>query len=187
MLKPGYFDCVLLLVEAGADLLIRDGEKRTPLDHALARGENDPIWLYVKERIIKITYAYLHDKNPATRSIPRDMDLLNTLIAYGFEEEVAEFLAYTPDINSLRNYLEITPLYWAVSCGNSVIIEKLLVAGADPNLTQITKKYPKKDKWGFTPLMEAVVKNNVTNVHLLLKYQADIHVKDAHGKTAYDH
>ncbi|XP_052772405.1 fibronectin type 3 and ankyrin repeat domains 1 protein-like isoform X2 [Mya arenaria] len=40
------------------------------------------------------------------------------------------------------------------------------------------------DKYGFSPLMQASVKGYVSSVELLLKYGADVHLKNDAGKTA---
>ena len=71
-----------------------------------------------------------------------------------------------------------TPLLLAVRQGNEKIVETLLRAGANPDLS---------DKHQVTPLMEASGRDYTEIVNLLLNAGADPDLRDSRGRTAEDY
>ncbi len=71
-----------------------------------------------------------------------------------------------------------TPLLLAVRQGNEKIVETLLRAGANPDLS---------DKHQVTPLMEASGRDYTEIVNLLLDAGADPDLRDSRGRTAEDY
>lgn len=69
------------------------------------------------------------------------------------------------------------PIHSAVIDGNIAVIELLLKAGADPNVTAAD---------GWTPLMTAAQAGNPGIVKLLLQFGADPSLKHSDGETALD-
>jgi ankyrin repeat protein len=68
-----------------------------------------------------------------------------------------------------------TPLHWAADSDDAVQVEKLLAAGANPNV---------KDRYGFTPLYFAATNGSAAIVQKLLKAGADANFADSGGETA---
>src|SRR5207244_6388655 len=68
------------------------------------------------------------------------------------------------------NRLGVTPLSLACVNGNATIVEKLLVAGADPNAAL--------SELGETPLMMAARTGNVDTVRVLLENGANVNAKE---------
>jgi ankyrin repeat protein len=72
-----------------------------------------------------------------------------------------------------KNYYGNSALIWACRYGFNHIIEKLLLAGADVNLTTF--------KNGRTPLMEAVYREDIEQVKILLQHGANANLCDNRG------
>lgn len=75
----------------------------------------------------------------------------------------------TKDINS------VTPLFEAVTHGDSDLVEKLLARGANIN---------QKSRHGETALLHAVHNNRMPIVKRLLELKADVNIQNDHGSTA---
>lgn len=69
------------------------------------------------------------------------------------------------------------PLHNACSFGHAEVVQLLLKHGADPNA---------RDNWHFTPIMEAAIKGKIEVCIVLLQQGADVSIKNADNKTAYD-
>jgi len=92
-----------------------------------------------------------------------DIDMVRLLIENG------------ADVNA-KEATDSTAIYMAAD--RSVgIVNLLLENGAEINV---------KNEDGFTPLMSAVVAENIDIVSLLLDNGADVNIKDNEGKTPYD-
>ncbi|KIO01817.1 hypothetical protein M404DRAFT_1002774 [Pisolithus tinctorius Marx 270] len=66
---------------------------------------------------------------------------------------------------------------WAAYQGDALSVDLLLKHGANPNL---------KDDVGLSPLHWAVVRGNRAILRRLVEIGADIHAKDAEGRTPRD-
>ncbi len=97
----------------------------------------------------------------------RHPDLAKTLIEAGAD----------PNLRA-NNAQKVGPLHAAVARGDVVTLEKLLLAGGDPNLPQ---------QQGVTPLHSAAHTGNAAAVELLVRYGADLALRDEQGRSAADH
>ena len=119
-------------------------------------------------------------------------DLFGKLVFSGKYSEVQEIIDSGFDLNKAGSN-EWTPLMMAVEGGQPKTLELLLKNGANPN------KQSGLD--GFTPLhlavdyaVDGMIQNNksvpfpepIECIRLLLKYGADINIKDNSGKTPLD-
>jgi ankyrin repeat protein len=88
-------------------------------------------------------------------------------------------LPLTRDINArARNGQQVAALHAAAAVRDIGAVEKLLRAGADPNLSQ---------QQGFVPLHTAAIHGDAVMTGLLLLYGASPALTDASGKSAADH
>jgi ankyrin repeat protein len=82
------------------------------------------------------------------------------------------------DINEKAlNRQQVAAIHAAVSANSTGMVEKLLRAGADPNLVQSDS---------FTPLQAAAFHGNAATAGMLLLFGADPTAKNAKGQTAAD-
>ena len=79
------------------------------------------------------------------------------------------------DVNN-KNFIDSSPLHYAVELKNTEIIKLLIDKGADVN---------NKNSFGDTPLHRAVF-NSLENTKILIENGADIKAKDKDGKTPLD-
>jgi ankyrin repeat protein len=79
-----------------------------------------------------------------------------------------------PDVNQ-RSVDGTTALHWAVYDNDVAVIDRLLAAGANPNL---------RNDYNSTPLAEAAVVGNATVIERLLKAGADPESANADGQSA---
>ena len=75
-----------------------------------------------------------------------------------------------------------TVLFWACRYNKNDVVEILLSENADPNIC--TTKQWHSMKPNSSPLMMASRKGNAENVKKLLRYKADINLKNSNGDTA---
>jgi uncharacterized protein len=81
------------------------------------------------------------------------------------------------DINE-RDVTGATKLFEAVSSRNFTKVEKLLDAGADPNIPENN---------GTTPVMEAAGWGSLRLIRLLVRYKANVRARDNFGDSALDY
>lgn len=102
------------------------------------------------------------DNRLAVAAMARDTDTVSMLLAEQGE-----------DVNALGPY-ETPALHWIVHIEDLALAERLLTAGADPNLRSGT---------GLSPLSLAIETQNTEMVRLLLAYGADVNEVDLAGET----
>jgi ankyrin repeat protein len=91
-------------------------------------------------------------------------------------DAIATLLDEGADINEVDSD-GTSALHWAVYSGYYDAAALLLERGADPNTVDVYE----------TPLISAVIAEDVEMVKLLLDYGADVNSVDASGYTAYDY
>jgi len=162
---------ITFLINAGANLDIKDSSDNTPLLHAARYGHNDILQLLIDKN------ANLNLQNAngetallvvLTMGFPQTQKILKSLIEKG------------ADINLQSNH-SITPLIMAAALGDKDLVEILLEKGADINHQTIN---------GNTALMEAINHHGRTDtkdtVKLLLSKGANATLKNTDSKTALD-
>ena len=97
---------------------------------------------------------------------------------FGNETAFDRLLPLTRDVNlRARNPQQVAPLHAACARRNIGMVEALLRAGADPNLTQAG---------GFTPLQAAAHHGDAAIAGLLVLFGADLKRTNDKGETAAD-
>lgn len=94
---------------------------------------------------------------------------IHDMIAVGKADVVDAMLAEDASLANARNYLEKTPLHFAVTVGNEAIARALLSHGADVDAADTT---------GLTPLHIAAIMNQDAMAQLLLDSGANPNAKD---------
>ena len=201
---------VRLLLQNGADIgavdkELESGGGRTALHYA-ARFGNEPI---VAELVASHASVDAIDNYGATP--------LYYACNFGHIGTVRFILEHGANPNGVRrdeskSALRECPLVAAAKREHITVVDILLDAGADPNVTDSTKRTPliyaarkhntsliqrllskkvdigRVDKYGENALMHAALGNNqaVDTIALLVEAGADISKKDKHGRTAVD-
>ena len=112
-----------------------------------------------------------------------EFDIFYTAIYFDKEDVLKYALTRYKDINN-RLYSDeygLTLLTYACKLSNVKLARILLEHGIDVNGYQ--SPY---DTYKVYPIREAIANNNVELVQLLLKYHADVHIKDNDGNTPLD-
>ncbi|WZY83244.1 hypothetical protein YC2023_029628 [Brassica napus] len=139
----GYEDITLYLIQESVDVNIKDKLGNTPLLEAIKNGNDRVAALLVKEG--------------ATLSIENAGTFLCTVVAKGDSDFLKRLLNNGIDPNS-KDYDHRTPLHVAASEGLYLLAMQLVEAGAN---------VLKKDRWGNTPLDEALGCGNKMLIKLL--------------------
>ena len=183
-------------IDAGINPNAQDGDGRTVLISAAARGELDVVNTLLKRNVDinvkdKVGFTALshaidamHDdveeallNRPELDPNCRGRNNRPALMAYVWrdnKDRVEKLLARGADLN-MQDADGDTALHGAAESGNVKIMRLLLDKGADPNA---------KNKEGGTPLMWAAVYGNDDAAKLLLSRGADASLKDNDGITA---
>jgi ankyrin repeat protein len=94
---------------------------------------------------------------------------------FGHEEAARYLLLKGAEVNTCsKNGYNVYPIHSAVAANNSDIAKILLEAGADVNVTQVSK---------ITPLHSAAHHGNIELIILLLEAGANVNAKSEDGKT----
>ena len=104
-------------------------------------------------------------------------------------EAVELLLAAGVDVNAADTFQHETALMRAAAEGHAVVVDRLLAAGADPNLqARVTELKERKNadhpSGGFSALMWAVRNGHVDIVHRLVAGGADLNLRNGDGATA---
>ena len=159
----GSNEAVVLLLENGASVDIRDRGDRTPLHRAAQKGHLE---------MIRTLIAWGADVNAC------DDTLANTL---GFavsasrrQVETVALLIKEGASLEVKDVADATPLGLAVFQGKLETVEVLLDAGAEVNTSTDS---------GFTPLHLAAAIGRADVAETLIEYGADVNCRDAHNTT----
>src|SRR5205823_1779348 len=166
--KGGHLGVVKLLIEAGANVNLRDAEGKTALDLAGERPD--------QAGSVKVA-EWLKDRDPRGRE---DMAENTTMD----EEETFIVAIRGGELGKVKSMLAARPgLIRSRRHGASpILIARLVVErGAPVNARQGTSGL------GFTPLMEAALNGQTEMVDLLLEHGADRTMRDEKGHTAGDY
>lgn len=166
--SEGHLKMVEFLIEKGAHINRSDRWGGSPLDDA-------------HRHVQYLVARYLRDHGATTGSADQTNNLI-TACASGDIDEV-KMLLRNKEGSKLAiqkgDYDKRTPLHLACGEGHIKIVELLLNAGADINA---------KDRWGGTPLADAVRSQNAMLVNWLKKKGAvmppPLMVESAHGDTS---
>ncbi|XP_010525078.1 PREDICTED: potassium channel SKOR-like [Tarenaya hassleriana] len=139
----GYEDVTLYLIQEGVDVNFKDKLGNTPLLEAIKNGNDRVACLLVKEG------ASLDIENAGT--------FLCTVVAKGDSDFLRRLLENGIDPNS-KDYDHRTPLHVAASEGLYLMAKQLVQAGGFVLA---------KDRWGNTPLDEAMACGNKNLIKLL--------------------
>ena len=150
-----------LLLDAGADVNVKDDSGWTPLYHAASEGHTE---------IAKLLLDAGADVNVKDDS---GWTPLHHTASGGLTEIAKLLLDAGADVN-VKDDSGWTPLYHTASGGHTEIATLLLDAGADVNV---------KDDSGWTPLHHAASEGHTEIAKLLLDASADVNVKGDSGWT----
>ncbi|KAG9137578.1 hypothetical protein Leryth_019769 [Lithospermum erythrorhizon] len=164
------------LIRAGADPNNKDYDGRSPLHLAASRGFEDIVLYLIQERVQNSTkdnfgttplleavknghdrVASLLVKHGASLMIDDTGSFLCTVVTKGDSDFMRRLLAHGVDPNS-KDYDQRSPLHVAASQGSFQMAKLLVQAGASVLL---------KDRWGHTPVQEAVNSGNKIIIKLL--------------------
>ncbi|KAI4599420.1 hypothetical protein KJ359_001862 [Pestalotiopsis sp. 9143b] len=155
--QQGHDDAVKLLIEKSANVHKKDMQGRTPLLWAAANGHGEAV------RQLLAAESYVDDRDLAGR-VPLILGAQcgSELVVQHVLEAGA--LIDVPEWTHKRNALS-----WAAENGDCKIIEMLLKAGAEVDLT---------DKLDRTPMMWAAITGQADVVKILLQHGANTKAKD---------
>ena len=159
----GHKGCVEVLLSYRANVDLRTGKQRqSPLHLAAQQGHNHIIRTLVKEG-----HADIEARDSETWTP------LITALRSNHLDAIRELLELGADANNIELIREAwTPLNFAVESGNREAIRLLVQLGkADVNKQNA-------DGVGYTPLMQAVKKNNLTMARDLIELGADPDIVD---------
>ncbi|XP_052782656.1 putative ankyrin repeat protein RF_0381 [Mya arenaria] len=166
--EKGRYECAKVLLEKGADVLIRDTWYQTPLMYSiLTQYEN--------------IAALLLDHNPEAIDIgdKYGKTALHIAVEGGSAECVQLLLRYGADVNVTNNY-GVTPLISV--CGDKSldadvtlqIVQMLLAAGADPNMRDYRENR--------NALQRATMTKHIPVIEALLTAGSDLNTLDSAGR-----
>jgi ankyrin repeat protein len=157
-------EVIAALVEAGADIRVKDAMDRTPLTQAMRHNKNPEITTY----FINTTKEDVNAKDAS------GMTPLMRACYYNYPEIIAALIEAGADVNGRDNDGE-TPLTLAARYSdNPKVVAALIEAGADVN---------GRDGDGETPLMRACYYNYPEIIAALIEAGADVNARDDNGKT----
>jgi ankyrin repeat protein len=197
--SAGHLDIVMYLVEAGADLLVKNGVDFTPI-HLAARDGQLPVVKYLLDQLDDIEDRVLMDIiNVAQMSVSGHPLIVEAL--YKFRMKVAKpsvdglnendslllVSSRNGDLDGVKKALDdganiaqkcgkgMDAMIWASLRGNTTVVAELLGRGADINTTNDA---------GWTPIIQASAGGYQDLVMLLLEKGADVNKGTRFEETA---
>jgi ankyrin repeat protein len=198
----GQTELIEAMIERGADVNRKDAEQKTPLLSAIENGNLDLARLLVQAGAdlnkpcdthgTPLVYACIAD----TLDDKQRAKMIDLLIRFGADADIPSPKGVLPIhlvMTSLHSQEVLatllrypvnkdvdgpfgTPLMTAAVMSSKDYLRQLLAAGADPNARCLAE--------ARTPLIEAVIQNNIKGVNLLLQAGANPKLYDGHGKSA---
>ena len=157
--KYGYKECMASLIKAGADVNMRNKEKRTPLTLAAQKGYSPCLQLIINEEA-DVNAGYAHGFTPLVKAVTN-----------GHDQCVAHLINAAADLSKSSS----RALMIAAQEGHVKCVEQLIQSGVDVN---------SKTKKGTTALMNATLRGNVQCVTALIEAGADVNTPNNKGETA---
>jgi ankyrin repeat protein len=168
--RYGHAECVSMLLEAGADIdAWHDPKKNAVGESALCSA--------VRKRFADVVNVLLAAGANPNAFPPNGLVPLQQAAECGDREMCQLLVQSGAAINENGGFLGDTALHRTVSSKRIETQRILLELGADVNM---------RARSGETPLMRAVVTDNVEGIFELLKWKPDLHAVDAEGYTALD-
>jgi ankyrin repeat protein len=145
--------CIPVLLEAGANVCINNGARKSPMHEAADRNRLN----FVKQLCVahKSNYSWQDERGASP---------LHMCVTLGLFSEALAILKERPDTIKLLNDRNMTPLHDAGEFDRPDCAKILLEHGADIHAL---------DKWGRTPLYAAVEKDKPKMVRFLIDAGAD--------------
>ena len=193
--KRHHDNCIKLLLEAGAHVNIVDDTGKSLLIHAVAKGNIEHV-ARLFQTDIDVNLTSESGETALTKAVSEDYpDLVDLLISSGADvnhavnkrntilqiasASVNTLLVAGADVNALNKINGSTALHYAAQTGQNTIMETLIQAGADVNIT---------DANGNSPLHVLTSAKNIFTTELcmklLLNAGAKINVKNKFGFNA---
>jgi pectate lyase len=168
-------------LEKGADVNMRDAQRKTALHIASANGHKEIVELLLANGADVNAGGY-YNKTAAEYAMGANhREIVELLISKGADISPLHFAIYIKDQAKAKSLIEngadinkrtpngTTPLSRAADIGFKDIAELLLAKGANVNA---------KNNWDWTPLHSAAEKGHKDIVELLLAKGADVNAKD---------
>jgi hypothetical protein len=188
-----------VLIRFGEDVNMADSFGRTPLIGAASEGDSELVTVLLKHG----AQIEKKDKNGDTA--------LLFAARYQYPDVVDVLLQYELDIEAFDKY-RVNALMWAATNGDFRSVVALLSKGANPNAASDIGATPlffcdpdsdnvegiihalvkkgadvnARDVDGWTALMRAAEQGQVKKVQALMAQEADVHLKNNSGKSAFD-
>ncbi len=161
----GHCDVIQYFLDKKVDIDIQNNRGNTPLHIATRNGKLDVVKLLVKKGAdLCIDNCVQYGGTPLH------------LAARSVNLEVVKFLVKNDAPLEAVDNQGRTPLFSAIEAGRIDMIKLLLELGANPS-----RKNPKRN--GLTPLHSSMISNNPAIVSELIKYGADVALRDSMGNT----
>jgi len=184
------YEDIVILLDKGTEINAKDKKGYTLLYYAMwDEGDKgkDTIKLLISKG------ANVKEKDPD------GFTLLNWAIWLGYKDIVELLINNGADVNA-KDKDGITPYYWAAAEGRKDLVELLIAKGATPvstihldaragDLAKVKSFIEEgtdvnaRDKLGKTPLLSAVLADNIDVAKFLIAKGADVNAKDHDGKT----
>ncbi|KAK8923034.1 Ankyrin repeat domain-containing protein 50 [Metarhizium anisopliae] len=148
-----------LLAERGADIDIRDRDRRTPLSWAARNGHEAVVKLLIEKGANTETTESYYGQTP-----------LLWAARNGHKAVVKLLIEKGANIETTESYYGQTPLFWAAGNGHEAVVKLLLENGANIDV--------RNNRYGQTPLSRASKNGHEAVVKLLLENGADIEAID---------